>query len=115
MKTERQPRLTPPMRAAVLELEGLVRQQYPDASFRIMRSPDDERSVDVVTTVDLDDPDAVMDLVVDRVMELQIEQKLPIHVVPVRTPERTAKLHAEQREQRHSVGHMPVEVHVPQP
>jgi hypothetical protein len=40
------------------------------------------------TTVDIDDPEIVLDCVVDRLLELQIDEGLPVHVIPIRTPER---------------------------
>jgi hypothetical protein len=49
-----------------------------------------------VVTVDVDDADAVLDIVIDRVMELQIEEGLPVHVIPLRTPERVAALRRAQ-------------------
>jgi len=30
----------------------------------------------------------ILDTVIDRVIELQVDEQLPIHVVPIRTPER---------------------------
>jgi hypothetical protein len=48
--------------------------------------------VHLTTIVDLDDPDEVLDLVINRMMELQVEDKLPVYVIPVRTPERVAAL-----------------------
>src|SRR2546430_1530660 len=84
MRTEREPTLRPRMQAAIEELKGLVRERYPEATFRIARSPENPRSIHLMTTVDVEDRDDVMDVVIDRVVELQSEQKLPIHVIPVR-------------------------------
>ena len=55
---------------------------------------------DLVTTVDLDDPDEVGDLVVDRVAELVAEEHIPVHVIPVRTPERIKAALAQQASSR---------------
>jgi hypothetical protein len=97
MKTEREPKLAPRMQRALEELKGLVRERYPDATFRVTRSPEDPRSIHLMTTVDVEDTDAVLDVLIDRVMELQIEERLPIHVIPVRPRERVlAMLGAEQ-------------------
>ena len=41
-------------------------------------------------TVDVDDPDEVVDLVIDRMLALQIDVGLSVHLIPIRTPERTA-------------------------
>src|SRR3546814_1184299 len=50
----------------------------------------------LVATVDVEDQDAVLDVVVDRMMELQIDEGLPIFVIPVRTAERVAAMRAAQ-------------------
>ncbi len=96
MKTEHEPRLSSRMQGAIEELKGLVRENYPGATFRVTRSPEDHRSIHLLATVDVEDRDEVMDVVVDRVMQLQIQEKLPIHVIPVRPRARVlAMLRAE--------------------
>jgi hypothetical protein len=85
---------------AVDELRGLILQRYPDATFDIQRGPDDPEAVLLITIVDLDDPDEVMDLVIDRMMELQIEHGAPVFVVPLRSPERLRALLQEDHYRR---------------
>src|SRR5437870_13824689 len=97
MSREMEPRLSHRMRDAVGSLEGLIRGRYPDVSLRVSRNPEDSRSIDLLATLDVDDRDEVMDLVVERVLELQLKQKLPVHVVPLRTPKRTAAVIENQR------------------
>jgi len=80
------------MRRAIKELEGAIGHRYPTATFEVSRGEDDPEAVHLTTTVDLDDPDEVLDLVIARVMELQVEEKLPLYVIPVRTPERVVAL-----------------------
>ncbi len=84
MRTEREPKLRPRMHAAIEELKGLVREHYPDATFRVTRSPEDRKTVLLKPVVDVDDRDEVMDVVIDRLVALQSEQHLPIFVVPIR-------------------------------
>jgi hypothetical protein len=88
MRTEREPRLRPRMQQAVEELKGLVREHYPDATFRLARSAEEPRIVHLFTTVDVEDTDAVLDGVIDRVTQFQTDEHLPIHVIPVRPRER---------------------------
>ena len=88
MRRESEPRLRPRMRQAVEELKGLVRQHYPDATFRLSRSPEEPRALHLWTTVDLEDLDAVLDPIIERIVELQTDERLPIHVIPVRPRER---------------------------
>ena len=73
--------------AAVVELQGMIRQQYPDAMFDVVQGQDPDGCY-VWTSVDTDDPDAVLDVVVDRLLTLQIEERVPVYVIPIRTPER---------------------------
>src|SRR5947209_16488883 len=97
MKSEREPRLRPRMQAAVDELKGLLRELYPDATFQVLRSPEDSRSVFLWTTVDVPDTTEVVDAVLDRVLQFQIEQHLPIHVIPVQ-PTRRARRELQSAE-----------------
>ena len=83
---------------AISELQRTISDQYPTASFEVSRAADDPVSIHLVTTVDVDDPDEVADLVVDRVVELQVDEQIPIHVIPLRTPERVATYRAEQHQ-----------------
>src|ERR687885_2605133 len=96
MRRESEPRLRPRMRQAVEDLKGLVRQRYPDATFRLSRSPEEPRALHLWTTVDLEDLDAVLDPIIDRIVELQTDERLPIHVIPVRPRERVLAALREQ-------------------
>jgi hypothetical protein len=98
MTTEREPKLRPRMHAAVEELKDLVPQHYPDATFRVARSPEKRRIVHLWTTVDVEDTDEVLDVVLDRVLHFQVEERLPIHVIPVRPRERVLAMLREAEE-----------------
>lgn len=100
MKAERALRLAPRMQAAIEELKALVLDHYPDATFRVARSPEESRIVHLWTTVDVPDMDEVLDVVIDRVTELQLDEKLPVHVIPVRPRERVLALFQAQEEAR---------------
>lgn len=96
MSPERTTALTPPMQAAVEELQATIAQRYPAATFEVGPGEDEPEALHLVATVDVDDPDEVMDLVVGRLMQLQAEDNLPLYVIPVRTPERIAALRRAQ-------------------
>lgn len=98
MSTQREPKLRARMQQAVGELQDLVRQRYPEATCRVSRSPEDPRIIHLITTVDVPDTTEVVEALLDRVLMLQIDEKLPIHVVPIRPRERVlAMLRAEQQ------------------
>ncbi len=50
--------------------------------------------------VDVEDLNDMLDVFIDRLVDMQIEERLPVYVVPVRTPERVARLVAEATRRR---------------
>jgi hypothetical protein len=74
---------TPRMQAALAELQALIQQAYPTATFAVTPGEDPE-GLYVLATVDVDDTDAVVDVYIDRLLTLQIDDGLPIYVVPLR-------------------------------
>ncbi len=73
---------------AIDELQGLVLQRYPTARFGVTRAEDEPENVHLTAVIDVEDTDEVLDLVIDRVVELQVDEQIPVHVIPIRTPER---------------------------
>ena len=74
---------TPRMQAAITELQGLIRQHYPNTTFEVVHG-DDPIGMYVVATVDVEDTEAVVDVYIDRLLKLQIDAGLAVYVVPVR-------------------------------
>ncbi|MGI8967593.1 MAG: hypothetical protein ACR2GA_00610 [Chloroflexota bacterium] len=68
----------------------MVSRAYPEASFAISPGEDDPKITHSNAMVNIDDPDEVVDLVIDRMLALQIDEGTPVHPIPIRTPERTA-------------------------
>jgi hypothetical protein len=87
-------------REAIEELSRLIRQRYPTAQFDVSPDPDDPDITLLWATVDVDDPDQVLDLVMERAPQLQVDEGVPVYVVPIRTPERSARLWREQQTPR---------------
>lgn len=85
---------TPQNRVAVAELAELISKHYPEATFRVSASPEEPKVIHLYPVVDLIDTDEVVDLVIDRELELQ-DEGVPIHVIPLRTPERNAEVRAQ--------------------
>jgi len=90
--------ISPQMQHALEELQGLIQKRYPTATFAVSRGKDDPESIHLVTTVDVEDTDAVLDVVIDRVLQLQIEAGLPVHVIPVRPIERVLALRQQAKQ-----------------
>src|SRR3712207_5586659 len=94
----REPDLNDPvMQAAIAEMEELIRQRYPDATFSAEYGHDPD-GVYLIATVDLEDTDEVVDAYIDRLIDLQVYEGLALHVLPLRTPERIAAIRAEQEQ-----------------
>jgi hypothetical protein len=91
MKAERIDPNAPHLQAAVAEIQGLIQQHYPTASFQVMHGEDPE-GMYMIVTVDVEDTDVVVDVYIDRLLELQINDGLPVYVVPVRPLARVAEL-----------------------
>jgi hypothetical protein len=77
--TSRDPRIE----RAVRDLKALISARFPTAIYEVFER-DDPDGTRLRATVDVEDPDAVLDVVMDRLYEFQVEQELPIYVIPVR-------------------------------
>jgi len=74
--------LDPRLMPAIDELKARVLAKYPTATFRVgVRA---EPAFHLYVSVDLEDDEQLIDLVIDRVLELQVEEGIPLHVIPLR-------------------------------
>jgi hypothetical protein len=88
VSAERRKNLPPRVQAAIAELQDVIARRYPDVTFEVSRGEDEPDNIHLTAIVDVDDTDEVLDLVIDRVVELQVGEGIPVHVIPIRTPER---------------------------
>ena len=95
MRQETHVPLTPRMEEAVQELKKLITARFPQAAF-VVEEGFDPKGTFLVTTVDIADTDEVVDLVGNRLVELQVTEGLPVYVTPLRPIERVI---AQLREQ----------------
>jgi hypothetical protein len=91
MRTEQEYLTDPKLASAVGELTGLIRARHPGTTFSLAAG-DDPEGLYLTATVDVDDPDTVVDTVIDRLLTLQVDEGLPLYVIPIRTPERRAAI-----------------------
>ncbi len=92
MNAERLNQNDPRIQKAVKELQGLILGRYPQAIFDVATEEDPD-GIYLRATVD-EDVDDVLDVVMDRLLEFQVEQNLPVYVMPVRPIESVlARLH----------------------
>ncbi|MBI2908959.1 MAG: hypothetical protein HYX92_15055 [Chloroflexi bacterium] len=100
MTRVREPKISPRLQRAVAELQQMIREHYPTAQFKVSRADDDPREVHLITTVDIEDTEQVLDVVMDRLLELQVDERLPIHVIPLRPVERVLAEAAKAAKER---------------
>jgi hypothetical protein len=82
-------RSDPRIQAAIAEFTHLISEHFPSATYAVSVG-DDPVGVYLDVTVDVDDPDEVVDLIINRLVTLQVDEELPFYVIPIRTPERVA-------------------------
>ena len=95
MTPERRIPITPRMQEAIDELQGLIAARYPAATFEIGEGEDPD-GVYLTATVDVEDMGEVVDVFLDRMVDLQVEEELPLFVVAVRPAARNAAILARQ-------------------
>jgi hypothetical protein len=84
----------PRVDAAIAELQALIRAQFPETTFSVGPG-EDPVGMYITATSDVDDLDEVIDVVVERLLEMQVDEGLPVYVIPVHPIERVyAELHA---------------------
>ena len=104
MKQERAVPLPPAMEKAVNELKGTIAARFPQASF-VVEEGFDPKGIYLVTTVDIADTDEVIDVVGDWLVELQVDEGLPIYVTPLRPIQRVI---AKLREREYATSPSPL-------
>lgn len=99
-------RTDPRMRAAIDELQDLISRHFPATTYEEevgFYDDDDSQGIFITATVDTDDTDEVVDIYIDRLIELQLQHGLGLHIVPERTPERIAAYLLAQARERAAV------------
>ena len=96
-------RSDPRIQAAIAEFKEMISAHFPGTTYKVSIG-DDPVGVYLDAIVDIDDPDEVMDLIIDRLVEVQIqgEEGLLFYVIPIRTLERV--LASLEQEKPHRTG-----------
>lgn len=87
--------VAPDIQLAIVELQELIRSHYSTTAFTVGEAEDPD-GIYMRAIVDVDDPEEVTQVFIDRMIDLQVEDGLPIYVVPVCTRERIVALHQWQ-------------------
>lgn len=97
MRTAYRPQDKQLAKDAIDELKQRIVERFPSAEFAVLHGLGEDRTGTYLkTTVDIDDPDEVLDVVRERMLELLLDQGIEVYVLPVRTPERIAREMAER-------------------
>ncbi|MDQ3656781.1 MAG: hypothetical protein M3457_17110, partial [Chloroflexota bacterium] len=67
----------PRMQAAIAELQDMIRTHYPSTVFAVGEAEDPD-GIYIRAVVDVDDPDEVTEVFIDRMIDLQVEDGLPV-------------------------------------
>ena len=77
----------PRMADAIAEIQQTVLARYPGTTFKIT-SGEDPGTVWMWATVDVDDSDEVYEFVEERLLDLLLKERVPVHFIPIWTQER---------------------------
>ena len=87
MTQKNQIHLTPRMQEVIEELKRLITERFPQPTFEVEEGFDPE-GIYLITTVDIADTDDVIAVVGDRLVDLQVDEGLPLYVTPLRPIDR---------------------------
>lgn len=65
------------------EFKGLIGAAYPKATFDVEVGGEPD-GVYLIVTIDLKDTEEVLGVVMNRILEVQIDERLPVYVLPLR-------------------------------
>ncbi len=88
---------SPRMDAAIAEIKQVILRGFPEATFSVGPG-EDPVGMYLFVTVDLEDLGEVRDLYRDRVVDMQIDEELPLYVVSTRPIARTREMVRRERE-----------------
>lgn len=95
----------PRIAVAIGDLQTRISRAYPAATFAVTVGEDPE-GVYLTPSVDVPDTTDVFDVIVERLLHYQIDEALPVYVIPVRPLERVLEDTLRAGRERYSaVGH----------
>lgn len=91
--------ITPRVQAALDELQALITARYPEATFSVYTWYD-TAGIFLEATIDVDDTEEAHDAFMDRLLDIQVEEGIPVHVRLSQPPERTRAQNFEYRQRQ---------------
>lgn len=71
----------PRIQAAIMELRERIVAHYPTATFEVVRGEDPE-GIYLIPTLDIEDLEDVAEVFEHRLIDMQVEEGLPVYVFP---------------------------------
>lgn len=84
---------------ALQTLKGLISARFPGAVFTVFEH-DDPPGTYLRAVVDVDDTDQVVEVYIDRLVDMQVDEGLPVYVITVPPRWRVAAMIEEERRRR---------------
>ena len=97
MITDSSTLFSPRMDAAIKEMKQVILQHYPEATFD-MGLGEDPIGMYLIATIDLADLGEVEDHLIDRLVDLQVDEGLPLYVIPTRPNQRSLEMMRKEQE-----------------
>ena len=88
--------ITPRAQAALDELRSLIAARFSEATFEIHKGYE-PAGIYLVATVDVEDMQDVVDVFIERLVDIQVDDGIPVYVSPRRPLERTLAMLDEQQ------------------
>lgn len=89
--------LSPRMDAAIEEMKQIILGHYPEATFD-MGPGEDPIGMYLIATIDLEDLGEVEDHFIDRLVDLQVDEGVPLYVIPTRPLARSLEMMRREQE-----------------
>jgi len=91
--------ITPRAQAALDELQALIAARFPEATFTVEKGYE-PAGIYLEATVDIDDIGDVVAVFIDRLVDIQVEDRIPVYVNVQRPIERVRAMFREQQARR---------------
>lgn len=91
----------PRAQPAIDEIQQAILKRWPDVTFSIHRGPDNPNGIHMDVFVDEEDPDVVLEGgLTDRLVDILVDDGIPLHVIPLHTHERALAAYAAYKERQ---------------
>ncbi len=93
--------ITPRMEELIAEMKQRISRRFPSTTFEMYQG-EDPVGIYLIAIVDTDDLEEVDELFSSRIVDVQVDERIPLFVITERTPERSAALLAREAQERES-------------